>query len=287
MSLLSQQLIESRWLKMLVMLLVLSGLAWQLSIAIWSVVPVSEQMQRPAPIANSINRNSTATAIDYPAQALEISSAFLFGKVEPKVVEVVTEAPVTTLNYKLRGIFYAEDDGESSAIIEIKANDSQYYRINDELAENILLAAIESDHILIDRYGKLERLDLEKKLAGDAANNQTAATRPAAGAANHVAILRSYKRRYASNPMALANRFQAIPVQENGANVGFRLQPLRGESLLSKLDFQKNDVFTSVNGANLANPFEALDALRSLTTADSVTVTFLRNGVPQTRDFRL
>ena len=284
MSLLSQQLIESRWLKTLVMLLVLSAVAWQLSIAIWSVVPVSEQMQRPPPLNNVVNRNTTTAAIDYQAQATEISAAFLFGKVEPKVVEVVTEAPVTTLNYKLRGIFYAEDDGESSAIVEIKANDSQYYLVNDELADNILLASIERDHILIDRYGKLERLDLEKKIAD---TTQAASSRPAAGAANHQAILRSYKRRYASNPMALANRFQAIPVQENGANVGFRLQPLRGESLLSKLDFDKNDVFTSINGANLANPFEALDALRSLTTADSVTVTFLRDGVPQTREFSL
>ncbi len=284
MSLLSQQLIESRWLKTLVMLLVLSAVAWQLSIAIWSVVPVSEQMQRPPPLNNVVNRNTTTAAIHYQAQAAEISAAFLFGKVEPKVVEVVTEAPVTTLNYKLRGIFYAEDDGESSAIVEIKANDSQYYLVNDELADNILLASIERDHILIDRYGKLERLDLEKKIAD---TSQAASNRPAAGAANHQAILRSYKRRYASNPMALANRFQAIPVQENGANVGFRIQPLRGESLLSKLNFEKNDVFTSINGANLANPFEALDALRSLTTADSVTVTFLRNGVPQTRDFSL
>ncbi len=284
MSLLSQQLIESRWLKTLVMLLVLSAVAWQLSIAIWSVVPVSEQMQRPPPLNNVVNRNTTTAAIDYQAQATEISAAFLFGKVEPKVVEVVTEAPVTTLNYKLRGIFYAEDDGESSAIVEIKANDSQYYLVNDELADNILLASIERDHILIDRYGKLERLDLEKKIAD---TTQAASSRPAAGAANHQAILRSYKRRYASNPMALANRFQAIPVQENGANVGFRIQPLRGESLLSKLDFDKNDVFTSINGANLANPFEALDALRSLTTADSVTVTFLRDGVPQTREFSL
>lgn len=284
MSLLSQQLIESRWLKSVVMLLVLAALAWQLSIAIWSVVPVSETMQQPPPVANLVNRNTGSTAIDYQAQAARISAALLFGKVEAKVVEVVTEAPVTTLNYKLRGIYYAENDGESSAIIEIKANDSQYYRINDELADNILLASIERDHILIDRYGKLERLDLEKKIA---ANSQTASSRPEAGAANHVAILRSYKRRYANNPMALANRFQAVPVQQNGANIGFRLQPLRGESLLGKLDFEKNDVFTSINGASLANPLEALDALRSLTTADSVTVTFLRNGVPQTRDFRL
>ncbi|NIM28447.1 MAG: hypothetical protein GTN88_11965, partial [Gammaproteobacteria bacterium] len=50
----------------------------------------------------------------------------------------------------------------SSAIIEVKPNDSQHYLLDDELADNITLAGIEPDHILISRYGKLERLDLEK-----------------------------------------------------------------------------------------------------------------------------
>ncbi len=287
MSFLSPQLLENRYLRSLVLLLVLAALAWQLSIAIWSVVPVSASAQQLPPPAAVIQREQTPTAADYQAQATEIANVFLFGKVvEQKPVQVATEAPSTTLKYKLRGIYFSDPAEQSSAIIEIKPNDSQFYRIDDELADKIFLASIEQDHILIDRYGKLERLDLEKKVGG--ANNQGAAIRAeGGGSADQAAVLRSYKRRYANNPMALATRFQAIPVQENGANVGFRLKPLRGESLLKRLDFQANDVFTSINGANLANPFEALDALRSLTTADSVTVTFLRNGVPQTRDFSL
>ena len=99
--------------------------------------------------------------------------------------------------------------------------------------------------------------------------------------------MQSYKRRYVSNPLALAKRFQAIPVQENGRNVGFRLRALRGESLLKKLDFNENDVFTKINGISLDKPFQALDALKSLTTAKSVSVTILRNGNEQTMEFNL
>ena len=108
-----------------------------------------------------------------------------------------------------------------------------------------------------------------------------------ATSATQSALLRSYKKRYTSNPMALATRFQAIPVQQDGSNIGFKLKALRGESLLRKLDFQPDDVFTAVNGVSLKNPFEALDALKSLTTASNVSVTFLRNGNEQTLDFRL
>jgi len=87
--------------------------------------------------------------------------------------------------------------------------------------------------------------------------------------------------------MALATRFQAIPVQQDGQNIGFKLKALRGESLLKKLKFEPDDVFTAVNGVALKNPFEALDALKSLTTANSISVTFMRNGAEQTADFRI
>ena len=87
--------------------------------------------------------------------------------------------------------------------------------------------------------------------------------------------------------MALATRLQAIPVQQDGKNIGFKLKALRGESLLKKLDFDADDVFTAVNGVALNNPFEALDALKSMTTATDISVTFMRNGAEQTLDFKL
>ncbi|MDB4582927.1 hypothetical protein N9164_07230, partial [Draconibacterium sp.] len=140
------------------------------------------------------------------------------------------------------------------------------------------------DHILINRYGKLERLNLEKPVPlKNLAGNQSAG----GGTANQSALLRSYKKRYTSNPMALATRFQAIPVQQDGKNIGFKLKALRGESLLKKLNFEPDDVFTAVNGVALKNPFEAIDALKSLATADSISVTFMRNGAEQTQDFRI
>jgi type II secretion system protein C len=148
------------------------------------------------------------------------------------------------------------------------------------------VAAIESDYILINRYGKIERLNLEKPVINN--NRQSGNSRSnAASSANSSALLRSYKKRYASNPMALATRFQAIPVRQNGQNIGFRLKALRGESLLKKLKFQDSDVFTQVNGIGLDKPFQALDALRSLTTSTEVSVTILRNGVEETVNFRM
>ena len=278
---------SDRWLRLGVLLLILAGLAYQISLVFWHHFPApgSNAMVLTAPAASNAAANRSPE--NFLQQANAISQAYLFGKPEVKaaVVQQVEEAPETKLNYKLRGIYFSSVARLSSAIVEVQPNKSQHYLIGDELADNIMLAQIEQDHILIERYGKLERLNLQKpKPAG---SRQQAQSVRGVGSSNASAVLRAYKRRYSNNPMALATRFQAIPVQQNGKNIGFKLKPLRGESLLRKLEFKPNDVFTAVNGVSLSNPLEALDAMRALTTASDVTVTFLRNGTEQTADFRL
>jgi len=266
----------------------LAMLAYQLSIAFWQFYAVPNSAASDYRSHVITDASSTRPEQSYLEKAQIISRAYLFGK--PELVSVtpvkVAEAPETRLNYKLRGVYYSTVGRLASAIVEIKTNDSQYYRLGDELAENITVAAIERDHILINRYGKIERLNLEKPviIIGQQSGNSSS---NAASSVRSSALLRSYKKRYASNPMALATRFQAIPVRKNGQNIGFRLKALRGESLLKKLDFQDSDVFTKVNGIGLDKPFQALDALRSLTTSSEVSVTILRNGIQETMNFSM
>ena len=276
-----------KWLRLVVLLLVLAALAQQVALVVWQFIPAPASVAAMQQVLVTPGNSDSNTGTNFQQQASAISQAFLFGK--PEVVQavavVVEEAPETQLNYKLRGLYYSPDENLSSAIVEVQPNKSKHYLLGDELDDKITLAGIESDHILIDRYGKIERLNLEKRLppTGTEVVNKSAA----GGSANQAALLRSYKRRYTSNPMALATRFQAIPVQQDGKNIGFKLKALRGESLLKKLNFEANDVFTAVNGVALNNPFEALDALKSLTTACDISVTFMRNGAEQTLDFKL
>jgi type II secretion system protein C len=273
-------------LKLAVLLVVLAALAHQTSMVVWQLIPSPQETMNQRTMPQVRSSDAVDTGTNFQQQANAIGRAFLFGKVEieQQAVAVVEQAPETQLNYKLRGIYYSPDKRLSSAIVETRPNDSQHYLLGQEFADKIILSGIEQDHILISRYGKLERLNLEKP---DPLTKQSASRRSSGGSANQSALLRSYKKRYTSNPMALATRFQAIPVQQNGKNIGFKLKPLRGESLLKKLSFQPDDVFTAVNGVSLKNPFEALDALKSLATASSISVTFMRNGSEQTQDFRI
>jgi type II secretion system protein C len=280
------RVLGDRWLRLAVLLLVLAALAQQLSLIVWHLVPLPEVGANQKPVEIERNAAPADSGTNFQQQAKVISRAFLFGKaqVEQKQVVVVEEAPQTELNYKLRGVYFSPDERLSSAIVETRPNNSKNYLLDDELADNITLAGIAADYILINRFGKLERLNLEKP---DAPALSGVNQGTAGGSANQTALLRSYKKRYSSNPMALATRFQAIPVQQDGSNIGFKLKALRGESLLKRLSFQPDDIFTAVNGVALKNPFEALDALKSLTTASSVSVTFIRNGAEQTMEFKI
>jgi type II secretion system protein C len=275
-------------LRLGVLLLVLAALAQQVSLIVWQLVPVQEQ-PGAMPVSDDARgpvAGGAAKGVNFQQQAAAIGNAYLFGKDEARAVETVDveEAPETQLNYKLRGTYYSPDGKLSVAIIEVKPNQSQPYVVGDELDENIKLTRIEEDYVLLNRYGKIERLNLEKR-GDDEGQSYTAADDQIT--AGQTVLLQSYKKRYSSNPMALATRFQAIPVQQDGKNIGFKLKALRGERLLQRLNFEPDDIFTAVNGVSLQNPFEALDALKSLTTADRVSVTFLRNGAEQTLDFRI
>ena len=162
------KILADRRTRVMVALVALALLAMQLSIVFWQFYPAPNMGVNE--LRSQIIRGDTPATPQqtYVEKAQLIGRAYLFGKsqVESSPVVKVDDAPETKLNYKLRGIYYSDLDRLSSAIVETKVNDTKYYRLDEELADNITLAAIERDYILINRYGKIERLNLEKSLAG-------------------------------------------------------------------------------------------------------------------------
>ena len=263
-------------------------LAYQLSIMIWQIIPLPAQDRTnqlaTMPVRQIENQGPTASQ-----KTAQIASRHLFGQVLKEKVVVapvqVQDAPESTLNYKVRGIYYSAEKALSSVILQKDSSNTNFYRLGEEIDNGIYIEQINLDYILISRQGRLEKLLLEKPTADMKASFSSPRSSLSSSSASKV--LQSYKRRYADNPLALAKRFQAIPVAENGKNIGYKLKSLRGESLLKKLDLQEDDVFVAINGIGLEKPFQALDALKSLTTAENVSITVLRNGNRETLDFSL
>lgn len=282
------RILNDRRLIFLTTLVLVILLAYQLALFIWQVIPQPE-LNQSAPVANAGSvKKGAPHQLSTVQKIQQISKANLFGQAAKESVAVasVQEAPDSTLNYKLRGVYYSDEQTLAAAIIEKNPNTTNFYRLGDEIDSQIYVKQIQPDHILISRRGRLEKLSIEKPVAEMNAVAKNTMSRSLADS-NQVKVLQSYKRRYSDNPLALAKRFQAIPVQQNGKNIGYKLKALRGETLLNKMNLQKDDVFVAINDIGLDKPFQALDALKSLTTAESISLTVIRNGNRENLDFSL
>jgi general secretion pathway protein C len=73
----------------------------------------------------------------------------------------------------------------------------------------------------------------------------------------------------------------------NGKAAGIRMLGLRPESVLSNLGLQNGDQLETINGFNLGNPEEALNAYARLRSASKLSVRVARQGAPVTLELNI
>ena len=101
----------------------------------------------------------TQNKITSKNKSIDLASLNIFGTVQK--VEATTEvldAPETKLNLELQGVFTAEDEASSSAIVAEKNKSGELFHIGDRLPGNAVLAAVFDDHILLRRGSRMEKL---------------------------------------------------------------------------------------------------------------------------------
>lgn len=146
-----------RWLFIVAIVLLCASLAYQLQ----SFKKFTEAGMAPAdPDLVVPTQRAPAPAISGD----EIASWDLFG-VHEGGLEVVEEEPEdtgplpeTTLGVVLRGTFVADQEEDSSAIIEGTNREVAYYRVGDEMPDGVELHSVYADHVVITRSGKREKL---------------------------------------------------------------------------------------------------------------------------------
>ena len=97
-----------------------------LSLANVALLALEELDNAPetSPNATQTPLNNNQTKKNYGLAALD-----LFGSVEEKEQPKLVDAPKTKLNLDLQGVFTAEDEAESSAIIAQKGKSGELYQI--------------------------------------------------------------------------------------------------------------------------------------------------------------
>lgn len=121
--------------------------------------------------------------------------------------------------------------GEASAIVSGKSLPQTPFRVGEQLAPGVVLAAVNVDSVEIDRSGRREVLYFSRRI--DAGTGR----RESAGSVTREALLRSMSLR---------------PVARDGRLAGFELMARGDASAMRALGLEPGDLLTGVNGAEIS-----------------------------------
>ena len=257
---------------------------------VWLLAPAPVWQPPPAP--NNTAQRSNAQTVDVRA----LVAAHLFGKADvaaPNAEPDPVDAPDTTLNLELKGIFASKLDGESRALIASGRSEEKAYAVGDEITRGTDIYEIYADRVILDRGGRLETLRLEK----DKAATQSAASTRAASASSRTGgdvrrvetsqALLNIRETLLADPSKASQYLRVQPAYNAGQLRGYRIYPGRNRSLFNEAGLRPGDLVTELNGTRLDDPSQALQMLGTLSQATSLSVVILRGGQPQTLSLSL
>ena len=258
---------------------------WLLVRLAWLLVPPSDDAVALAPAAAT----PAATLVQ------SVGKWHLFGN--PQMIAVMQQmrnAPATTLKLTLRGTLAVPDPQDGIAMIEDAHGGERAYKVGEAVGDNAKLAAVYTDHVVLDHAGAAETLNLPQ--AGSPVSPPTAVA-PGNSAAATAARASSVPPNYAPpqlggnldwnaaqsrlrvDPAQLAKQVHVEPVFENGKIAGARLSG-GGEvaKLMNQAGLKSTDLITAINGQSLSTVSNPQQFMDNLAGAGSVSVTVLRNG---------
>jgi general secretion pathway protein C len=241
----------ARWTTALLVIALGVGLA-QLT---WLLLPVPPGL--PAPITTAAGTAGTAAA----PRLESVAALNLFGAPEASVQPAAPiNAPETSLNLTLRGLFAAVRKEAAFAIIAEGGGNERHFRIGDKVAGGAMVQDILPDRVVLERAGRYETLRLPRERLDAAA--QGAGRPPAALTPAMTGQLRELRNTMRGNPQELLNLAEMQPVVQDGQLRGYRIRPRRHEELFRAAGLSPNDVITGVNGIPVTDPaqFGALSA---------------------------
>jgi general secretion pathway protein C len=230
----------------------------------------------------SVHTITTPETDARPTASVDLTDLDLFGRQQASEVAEVVEAPETKLNLELQGVFTADNEKNSTAIIAEKNKTGELFHIGDKVPGNAILASVYDDHILIRRGTRMEKLmfsDSSSRVSGRSTNKPPASTRPTTSrlqrvnerlaqrranrdnrAGNPAAAPGSSLRRYvdanrdiiSQNPQEVLSQLGVSPVAEGEAK-GYKLGGSVSQTSLMKAGLQQGDVILSVNGSPVGN----------------------------------
>jgi len=256
----------------------------------WHLLPSPTNAALQPPINTSAQQDMRV--VDSKSNIDRLLSLNLFGDpaAQPEPVqETVTEAPETRLNLLLAGVVSSPDPQVGAAVIEYR-NTQNTYGIGDKIeGTQVTLDEIYSDRVIIKNRTARETLMLDG-IDFEEANRLRERNRPVEVQGPQQAVeaaptlsrqqiaenLRAAQQKLSQEPANFADFIRLSPHAENGTPVGYKLSPGKDPTLFREVGLQDGDVVTELNGYDLTNIQQALEALSLLNDAQSLDLEIIR-----------
>jgi general secretion pathway protein C len=265
---------------------------WTLAKLVWLALPQSSDEIAVTPSAPA--PASTAS--------MSIAKWHLFGNPQNPALAHAVGASATTLKLTLRGTLSLTDAKQGMAMIADEHGGESAYKIGDAISDNVKLAEVYADHVILMHEGVPETLTLPRPeehapvvdpstsrvASKSAANSSGIASSIPPGyvppqMANGAVDFNKAQKNLQIDPTQLAKQVHIEPVFENGKIAGARLSGAGDVgALMSKAGLRPSDVVTSINGTALTSLSDPQAFVDNLKSTSSLQVTVLRDGKPAT-----
>ena len=251
-------------------------IAWTLAGMVWLV---SGHDNAPLNAPSHVAQRTAA-----PVDVSRLAALNLFGQppVATTVKGAVANAPDTSLQLRLAGVFVNADPARSSAIVGERNNGAapaKVYRLNDSLPGGATLAEVYDDRILIQRSGgnsEVLRFEKTNLLSGKPPTATTLSTPASANTLTPVnQLLNNALQSLAASPEQFMRQ---MGLKSGGPNGGYEVTTATPDNVRTAVGLQPGDRIMSVNGQRLGDPVRDREVLTALRGGNSAKVEIQRGG---------
>jgi general secretion pathway protein C len=244
----------------------------------------------PAPPVSSLSMRSSSARAVSPSSYDDIASRNLFSSKPPKKsgneIDLEAEPVPSSLPLQLIGTVIFMDPSRSLAAIQDKGDNKVYpVRMNDEIEGKLQVLSVESHKVVFINLQarRKEYIDIPEDPAGKISMSPKTARAAANGnitqiEENKFVVKRNEIETQMSNFNALITQARAVPENQGGEMVGFRLMQIQQGSFYEKIGLKVGDVITGVNGQKMNDVNKAFEMLKDLKHMNSLDLGITRNG---------
>lgn len=276
-----QGVVVTRWLLNLTLTALLGYFSTYLVISFLQTLPLSMPQAKSESPVNLSNAPVVQTIDINP-----LLNAQLFGIAAAATSNNKQPPPDTQLKLQLHGVYYnVQTPSESFAMIAESGATAKRYKTGQAIA-NSTLQEVHPRWVILSRNGRLETLRFSSP---EAKNGRVAIVNNSVATNNNntvnsdlppAKLLGQFQQKLVENPQSLLPLVRAVPANENGQFIGYKISQGKEPALFDKFGLQAGDVVTGVNGIALDSPLKGLTIIQQLAGASQLNLQLKRQNEP-------